>query len=83
MNSYSENAEAQFSLSKYVAIEGTIKRETGAAILLEIDDYIKGHIEIWFPMSQISRIDRANIGAERHLDTIHVARWLADKRGLV
>lgn len=69
--------------TKYVELEGIIKHETAAAVLFSIDDYIKGVVDYWFPTSQISKIVRANPEKKIFTDKVHVAQWLAEKKGLV
>lgn len=54
----------------------TCKRETDAALLVEIDDK-----EIWMPKSQIS--DDSEVTAEDDVGTLIVSQWIAEQKGLV
>ena len=71
-------------IAGYVPIKCLILRETQLAILVTVEATLKNE---WFPLSQVSHIN--NIQAvlnvtpgEVYSDTLHVAKWLADKKGI-
>lgn len=66
----------------YTEVEGTIVRETGAAILFRTyDPTMDDETDHWFPLSQISSIHRDPRGDG--VDKLHVATWILAKKGLV
>ncbi len=64
-----------------VEISGLIEDESDAAIKFKLDDYIKGTLTIWIPLSLISRIKHKHPPA-LELDTLWVSKWFLEKKGL-
>ena len=62
----------------YSEINGTIRRETEAALLLVTSNLEGDIVDEWFPLSQIESIHRG----DEH-DTIVVANWLLKKKGIL
>lgn len=62
----------------YSEINGTIRRETEAALLLVTSNLEGEIVDEWFPLSQIESIHRG----EEH-DTIVVANWILKKKGII
>ena len=85
-------------IKDHVPVRCLILRETTVAILVELapcnfpDDEQPTHKRHeWFPLSQVSYINNiqdvmnahdADSEDGRYTDTIHVAKWLCDKKGL-
>ena len=67
----------------YVAISGTIGRETTKAIqLYYYDTQLQKEIPVWLPISQISSIVRAAAGDPEAKSVLMVAEWLVDKNDM-
>ena len=71
-------------IAGHVPIKCLILCETQLAILVTVEATLKNE---WFPLSQVSHIN--NIQAvlngtpgEVYSDTLHVAKWLADRKGI-
>ena len=69
----------------YTKIEGTITRETPAALLFTIEDnYNEESSSHWFPKSQIVSITRRAENMDSiDVDTISVANWLLKQKGII
>lgn len=71
----------------YQSVKGYIKRDTDAALLMEVTEVsgveldqedVKSH---WFPVSQIEKIFRQPKNSQEK-DEILVASWILSKKGL-
>lgn len=66
---------------KHVKLTGEIIAETPKAILLRSKVGTE-LTEMWLPLSQVSKIVRAFDATDgTELDEVHVAAWLANKKG--
>ena len=70
-------------------LTGTIKAETGKALLMHCDTIdgnpwelgqLRGH---WIPYSQINKITKPAPGCLTELDSITVKRWILQQKGIV
>lgn len=98
LDSHSTTKPAHKAIKDHKPVRCLIMRETQAAILVEVapcnypegERPVKGNTE-WFPLSQVSYINNlqdvmaahdADSEDGRYTDTIHVAKWLLDKKGM-
>lgn len=67
---------------QYTAITGRIIKETDAALLFK---YSGDNTSYWFPLSQVQSIHRDIFSEESGLyhDTVKVANWILNKKGIV
>jgi len=69
-------------IKNHASIHCLILRETDKAILVKCEESEKDE---WFPLSQVSYINNVQHSTavdSNYPDTIHVATWLLDKKGL-
>lgn len=73
-------------IKDHAVVQCLILRETEKAILVTVEDT---RTDEWFPLSQVSYIYNTPIVMaeegyedEEFPDTIHVAKWLLDKKGI-
>ena len=88
LDSHSTTKPAHKAIKDHKPVRCLIMRETQAAILVEVMLTEKSE---WFPLSQVSYINNiqdvmaardADSKDGRYTDTIHVAKWLLDKKGI-
>lgn len=67
-------------------VNGIIKRETTAAILIDVIhdlDVPTDREPIWFPLSQVKSIHHTHSLVNNTFDSLVVTNWIAKQKGLI